>query len=245
MLQAAELGGPYLASSRIIYPENSRGGVSTVFKNNSAENYLIQTYVVNVSEVNSLPSNKTDAFLVTPPVTRVNAGENYTLRVLRTGGVMPMGRESVFYLVVRLIPAGHLGPENVNNTPQINVVKALSSKIFYRPSGLPDGGVRVAVRKLSASVSAQEITVRNPSPYWVTLRSLSVGGKAVPSENLFRMIPPFGQLQWALPSGISLTDNVKIAWRAVDDSGFDTDEVAVTAKVDGNFASDLITRFSR
>ncbi|HFI5337029.1 TPA: molecular chaperone [Serratia liquefaciens] len=226
----AELAGPYMAASRVIYPEGARNGVSAVFKNNGTDDYLIQAFVVRANAVTGLPAEKVEGFLITPPVTRVNAGENHTLRVLHTGGALPAGREAVFYLVVRLLPVGQAGPENVKGGPHINVVKALSSKIFYRPSGLPDGGVDRAARDLTASVTLQGVTLRNPSPFWVTLRTLSVNGKAIPGESLFRMLPPFGQQQWALPPGVSPGGEVKVAWRAVGDSGFDTDEVAVTAK---------------
>jgi fimbrial chaperone protein len=229
-VRAAELSGPYMAVSRVIYPEGARAGVSAVFKNNSTDDYLIQAFVVRANEASGLPAEKVEGFLITPPLTRVNAGENHTLRVLRTGDSVPAGRESVFYLVVRLLPVGQAGPENVKGGPHVNVVRALSSKIFYRPSGLPDGGVEGAARDLTASLTPQGVVLKNASPFWITLRNLSVGGKAVPGESLFRMIPPFGQQQWILPPGVSPAGDVKVAWRAVGDSGFDTDEIAVTAK---------------
>lgn len=229
---AQELPGAHMSVTRVIYPETSRQGVAAVFINNSQTDYLIQSYVSQASEQTGLPMGKDGGFLITPPLARVSASENSTLRVLRIGGQLPKDRESVFYLTVRLLPPSDT-TEADKPTARVAMVRALAVKIFYRPSGLPRTGAGPAAKMLTATAGREGITLHNPSPFWLTLRTMTVSGAPVPVESLFRMIPPFGQLRWAWPAGKQQAQGaLTVAWRGINDAGYDTDEISTTAAFD-------------
>lgn len=221
-----ELKGTYFESTRVIYDEGSRQGESIVLNNNGADNFLVQAYIVDAKPDTGMVALPSKDFIVTPPLNRVGAHQTLPLRVLRTGGQFPEDRESLFYLTVRLIPTGS-APSPEDKGIQIKYLSALAIKVFYRPHKLASsgsyGGVREAVKKLKVSVSGKELVMNNPTPYWITLRTLSVGETPVSAVSLTRMIPPFGQQRWALPAMKNHAPTALVKWTAITETGFDTD----------------------
>ncbi|MGJ3449122.1 fimbrial biogenesis chaperone, partial [Enterobacter sp. PTB] len=70
-------------------------------------------------------------------------------------------------------------------------VSALSVKVFWRPAGLDKpNAVEDAAGKLKAAVRGDTLTLTNPTPYWVTFRSLTIGGVDMSSAELVHMVPP-------------------------------------------------------
>ncbi len=84
------------------------------------------------------------------------------MRVVYTGGPLPADRESLFTLSIAAIPSGK--PEA--NRVQMAFRSAL--KLLYRPEGLA-GNPQQAYRHLIWSLTPDGATVRNPTPYYVTL----------------------------------------------------------------------------
>lgn len=227
--QAYEQGliGAHFKVSRVIYPAASSRGVSVVFYNTGSRDYLIQSYIREQNVQTGLPGKPTGDILVLPPLFRLNAGDSNTLRLLRTGGEYPSDRESVFFLTERMVPSGQS-----QTTPGARLVQELSIKVFYRPGALPKSGIASAVKTLEPRVSAGRVTLHNPSPFWLTLRTLSVGGRDVPPGTLFPMVPPFGEQSWPLPPGPNGKEgSVAVGWRAIDEQGMDTDEVSKTVRI--------------
>lgn len=218
-----ELKGTFFESTRVIYPETARQGKSIVMSNNDDRNYLLQVYLSSIN-TDGLPDVPTRDFLVTPPIARLNAHQSITLRVLRVGGHLPTDRESVFYLNAILIPS-EVPPDAKNDLPDAKVKyrTGLAIKVFWRPSWLDkSNAVEEAAGKLTGVIRGNVLTLSNPTPYYVTLRTLSIGGVYVPAAEVVRMIPPLGSQHWSLPSGTERTATIPVLWTAVKENGFDT-----------------------
>ncbi|WP_193163818.1 fimbrial biogenesis chaperone [Enterobacter ludwigii] len=221
-----ELKGVYFTSTRLIYPEGALQGKSIVLNNNSDSEFLLQAYISPRNTVTGLPSEATRDFLVTPPLVRLAAHQTRTLRILRTGGDLPKDRESVFFLTARLIPATDVqdGKSGEGSGAMIHFVSALSVKVFWRPDGLDrPNAVEDAAGKLKAAVHGDILTLTNPTPYWITFRTLTIGGADVSSTDIMRMVPPLGSQSWTLPGGAKRTSRViPVIWTAIKENGFDT-----------------------
>jgi len=221
-----ELNGTFFTSTRVIYPESALQGKSVVLNNNDDRNFLLQAFITPPDGQTGLPGAPTQDFLVTPPLSRLGAHQTRTLRVLRTGGHFPADRESVFFLTARLIPSE--APPDKKRPPQprgavVKYLTALSIKVFWRPQRLNKlNAVEDAAGKLKAAIQGDVLTLTNPTPYYVTLRTLSIGGADVPTTQLMRMVPPLSNQTWTLPAGTKRASVIPVIWTAIKESGFDT-----------------------
>ncbi|MFZ4170073.1 molecular chaperone [Enterobacter ludwigii] len=220
------LKGTYFETTRLIYPEGAMQGKSIVLNNNSDGEFLLQSYISPRDATTGLPGEPTRDFLVTPPLVRLGAHQTRTLRVLRTGGDFPADRESVFFLTARLIPGEDApgGKPKAQTGVVMKSVSALSVKVFWRPAGLDKpNAVEDAAGKLKAAVRGDTLTLTNPTPYWVTFRSLTIGGVDMSSAELVHMVPPLGSQQWTVPKGAKRAGGViPLTWTAIKENGFDT-----------------------
>ena len=201
-------------ATRVIYPASAGSTSITVRNTNETGPYLVKVAVSNSQDViNAAPFN------VTPPLFRLEPKSINQLRIAFYGAPLPLDRESVFYLHASAIPAG-----KVNNMFDENKIKAQLSfgvgniiKVFYRPDGLA-GTSGSAQKGLNFVRVSDELTVKNPSPYYVSLASLTINGKkqALDSPSS-RMIAPFGSNKWKIDAMKSTRDIVE--WRTINDVG--------------------------
>ena len=215
-----ELRGVHYRQTRVVYPENARNGVSVLLDNNGADDMLIQAYVRRVDPDTDAPAGEVSFLKALPPLGRVNARDTTMLRLLRTGGDLPTDRESVFYLTSRLIPVeqGQQKPAT-----RSRLIMELSMKVFWRPASLPAGGLREASGLLQPQISGTTLRLRNPGPFWVPLRMLSVEGQRLPANALFPMVPPFGERAWPLPAGVIVRDKMNVSWVSILESGVNSE----------------------
>lgn len=198
-----------LNSSRVIY-ESSKNEVSVSVRNNDQKRaFLIQSWVDNELEANK---QKTP-FVITPPLFKLEPDQEGLLRIVLTNAALPSDRESIFWLNVKSIPSIEKSEKNrlflsINNRV----------KLFYRPDGLP-GNSADAYKQLTIVRQGDTLRLRNPTPYYVSLRDLHVGGQKVESPI---MVPPKGELTHTLKSGMS----GKISWSAINDFGGTTSPIS-------------------
>ncbi|MCE1782486.1 molecular chaperone, partial [Enterobacter hormaechei] len=86
-------------------------------------------------------------------------------------------------------------------------------KLMYRPSGLsvsPEQGFG----SLRFKPTAAGIMVTNPSPYYITLTSLKVGGQEVMTQQKVNMVSPFSDLPLLLKGG---RYPAKVSWMVIND----------------------------
>ncbi|HGY3715835.1 TPA: molecular chaperone [Citrobacter gillenii] len=194
--------GIVIGGTRVIYNGDKKETSAAIRDPDKSGVYLVQSWVDSGEKQSKAP------FIVTPPLFRINPGEENMLRIVRTGGSLPEDRESVFWLNVKSIPATDDSQPH-NNVLQVVVKSRL--KLFYRPAGL-EGQPETAYHKLSVARSGNRLTVNNPTPYYVTLFTLKVDGLEIKDAD---MVPPKGNVSFTLPSATAST----VTWQAISDYG--------------------------
>ncbi|EHC96399.1 Fimbrial chaperone [Salmonella enterica subsp. enterica serovar Rubislaw str. A4-653] len=147
----------------------------------------------------------------------LSARQENSMRVVYTGEPLPADRESLFTLSIAAIPSGK--PEA--NRVQMAFRSAL--KLLYRPEGLA-GNPQQAYRHLIWSLTPDGATVRNPTPYYVTLFLLRANERAQDNAGV---VAPFAtrQTDWCRAHG-SLhcalcrhTVRCTVRWQSINDYG--------------------------
>ncbi|MCU6244227.1 fimbrial biogenesis chaperone [Enterobacter asburiae] len=213
----AEAAGISLGGTRLIF--DGAGDVASISVTNSSDEdvWLMRFWVSPYGDDKSQgdEGKNTTPFIVTPPLYRLDPQSAVQLRVNRMGNTLPADRESVFYLNSLAIPPkkGEKGYEKaVQNGLQFAVNTRI--KLIYRPGALNDKAVIKALPgKLTVSGDGKNLTVKNPTPYYITLVQLAVNGKVLQTDK-DTMVAPFGTL--SLPSG---DVHGRLSYQTVDDNG--------------------------
>ncbi|EPL6453510.1 fimbrial biogenesis chaperone [Providencia rettgeri] len=214
---AKSIAGISLDSTRIVFSSANDAKGQSIGVSSSATS--VTPYLVKAQVLGDVKGNQMDTpFSVTPSLFRLEPGTTNQLRIVKTGSaVLAKDKESLFYLRVMALPAGKGNePEGkVELGGAITVSTGSVIKLFYRPSGL-SSTQQQAMAALQFSRQGQTLHVNNPTPYYVTLTSLNVGGKAVSlsSRQQNTMIAPFGQMQY---TGVS--KGGQVTWQAINDFG--------------------------
>ncbi|HGH3373975.1 molecular chaperone [Kluyvera intermedia] len=204
LLSATAQAGIVMGGTRVIYEEGKREASMSVTNADSAVPYLVQSWVDNYSAT----KNNAPPFIVTPPLFRLDPEQKNVLRINFTGATLPMDRESVFWLNVKSI-----SPSNKDDANKLQVNIKSKFKIFYRPKNLP-GDAEEAWQKLTFQTLGSSLVAHNPTPYFVSFFSLSVGNEELDEPG---MIAPFSNKSW--PAHHAGT----VKWRAINDFGGVTD----------------------
>lgn len=202
---AKDSGGFSLGSTRVIFNEQKKEATLSVI--NTAKNtpFLAQSWISSYQD----NDKSKPPFIITPPLYRQDFGKN-TLRIVRSGGTLPNDRESAFWLNVKAIPST-AKPEQ--NTSSLAFAYVMRVKLFYRPVNLTDDQV-TAYKKLSFSRHNDTVIAKNPTPYYITLNMISVGGKEI--KDVTAMVPPLSQQSYQLPAGAV---GKEVTYKAINDQG--------------------------
>ena len=117
-----------------------------------------------------------------PPMVRLEAGEQVQVRLIPqpTLTQLPADRESLFYFNVREIPPR----SEQKNVMQIAMQSRI--KIFWRPKAVEVKNGQVNLTgKFDISRTASGLTLKNNSPYFITVGYIGTNGKT--------LAEPFGQ----------------------------------------------------
>ncbi|EDZ2176333.1 pili/flagellar-assembly chaperone [Salmonella enterica] len=198
--------GVVIGGTRFIYHAGAPA-LSVPVSNRSEASWLIDTHILpggrwpgTKNEGNIMP------FVVTPPLFMLSARLENSMRVVYTGAPLPADRESLFTLSIAAIPSGK--PEA--NRVQMAFRSAL--KLLYRPDGLA-GNPQQAYRHLIWSLTPDGATVRNPTPYYVTLFLLRANERAQDNAGV---VAPFAtrQTDWCRH-----TVRCTVRWQSINDYG--------------------------
>ncbi|OFC63466.1 molecular chaperone [Candidatus Erwinia dacicola] len=202
-----------IGSSRIIFPsvENSQ----SVEINNRSSN---QPYLIKVDISDSLLSKSSDGtFIATPALFRIEPGVSNKVRILKKANALPQDHESVFYFNVLAIPASKLGKvaDRNNLGGSLQVATGNTIKLFYRPNDL-SMMQKEAMGKLQFSKQGNNVRVSNPTPYFISLNQLVIGGKNIKLDVIksTSMVAPFSDNVYSdiVGTGIAI-------WKAINDYG--------------------------
>ncbi|OMQ24526.1 pilus assembly protein PapD [Serratia oryzae] len=199
-------------ATRLIYPEGE-SSISTTLRNTLSNNPWLVRAVVSSAQDKQIAA----PFQVIPPLFRLEPQSTNQVRIALIRDELPKDRESVFYFHATAIPAsnkaGDLNPQkSINGMVQFGVGNII--KVFYRPSGLSVTPTQ-AQNNLQFKATAHGLEVSNPSPYFVSLDSLTVAGKKLPlSTPAAKMLVPFGSHSWP-----TAQMKGKVEWQTINDYG--------------------------
>ncbi|HGN1706718.1 TPA: molecular chaperone [Providencia rettgeri] len=214
-----EQDGITLNNTRVIYPGDARNGITYTLTNNTPRPYLLQSRILPYDDStveNKAEEEKTVPFVVLPPLTRFEPDTALTLRIRLIQKTLPQDRESVFLLVLNAIPSQE------ENSEQTRLIMSTQNnlKLFYRPAGLPAISETARTELPVFRHNGNTLTVKNPSPFYITFSSLSVGNTNIDLHNT-RMVAPFSELSWPLPASVSGT----LRWQLITDDGSSSETV--------------------
>lgn len=210
---------------RVIYPQDARHGVSLTAYNKSPVSYLMQSRIYPVDLKTGGPDmTKSRAaeipFIATPPLARLDAKGELTLRIRRSDVPLPTDRESVFFISMKAIPA-QVPPEEQTDKEQRMVLTVVSNlKLFYRPAGLNKRALidTDIASQLHFRREGNSLIAENPTPYWLTFSRLSLGAFNLDKSQLRLMVPPKGEQRYIVPEGVA----GELSWTLIDEDGWDT-----------------------
>ncbi|MEJ5072674.1 molecular chaperone [Enterobacter ludwigii] len=194
--------GVIVGGTRLIYDGGKKESSLSV-TNPDKVAYLIQTWVeTTISGAEKAP------FMVTPPLFRLNGGQQNVLRVVRTGGNLPNDKESLYWMNIKAIPSAEV-KEN-QNTLQIAVKSRI--KLIFRPQGLK-GTPEEVTDQLKWQRNGNSLQVTNPTPFYMNFMEINVAGKSVKDVTY---VAPGSTAQFALPAGVS---GGSVSWKIISDYG--------------------------
>ncbi|MGO2333425.1 fimbrial biogenesis chaperone [Providencia sp.] len=202
--------GIIIGSTRIIY-EGDKKETAISIKNLDKTPYLIQSWLDD--EQGATLSKKTQPFIITPPLFRLNGDSANALRIVKIGH-LPDNRESVYWLNIKSIPTSD---PNAKNELHISVNSRI--KLFYRPALLSSQDALLAYKKMTFQRNGDALFAKNPTPFYLSLSELDVNGVAISNPG---MVAPFSEQRWALPVK-STVGPLKVKWSTINDYGGRTD----------------------
>ncbi|HEJ9442423.1 TPA: fimbria/pilus periplasmic chaperone [Proteus mirabilis] len=201
-----------LGATRVIYFAGEKQ-VKLPVINNDEKRYLIQSWIEN-SE-----GKKDNSFVITPHLFSMQGKKENTLRIIdATNNKLPKDRETLFWLSVKSIPAVEKSLAN-ENMLQLAIISKI--KFFYRPKDLtisPDENYK----KLQFKRNNDTLIIKNPTPYFITMTELELGGKKL--ENT--MVPPFEDKSISIPTSAY----GKLSFQTINDYGAITPKTIVDVR---------------
>ena len=200
-LQSAQ-AGVIIGGTRIIYHADKKETSISVKNPEKTAPFLIQSWVETYPEATA----DKPPFIITPPLFRLDAGKENIVRIVRTGGSLPEDRESVFWANIKSIPASES-----TDTNRLLISVKTKIKLFYRPSALKENAGS-AYKKLAFAVRGDRLVITNPTPYYVSFNSITVGGTPLKAPG---MIAPKSVLELPLMKA----RGGSVSWTAINDFG--------------------------
>lgn len=202
----------------VAYAEDNETPVGVV--NESQENYLIQSWLEDEKgNDDNLP------LVLTPPMMKIGARQEGTLRLMVIPDEIPRDRESVYWLSIQEIPPkARDGGDN-----QLIIAIRSRLKVFVRPKGLDEAGSADAVKSLNWVTEREGgqvwLKATNPTAYHVSFGQLSLkagGMPAVTLQDKTEMTAPKSSHRYAVPDSLK-GKTATLTWSATNDWGGETE----------------------
>ena len=214
--------GISLSRTRVIFlsTDNSQ---SIAIQNHGQRTYLVK------SVVNTTPEGQEIApFMVTPPLFRLEANTQHTLRILRLKEEkLANDKESIFYLSTIVVPSSPKLNESDVTTMSARISVGVENiiKLFYRPSGL-SMTIEQAEDKFIFTQVDNQLQVNNPTPYYLTFYHLTLDGTPLNVRNSVSMIPPFSRVSYPVKGEVR-----QVQWSVINDYGGKSKSYQATVNV--------------
>lgn len=194
--------GILLGSTRVVI-ENGRNEGSVNVHNREDNNYLIQSWVLDKSEV------PTDDIALTPPLFKLSANTSNALRIVITKD-LPQDRETLYWLNVKFIPS--VKKSNLDNN---SLSFALNNriKIIYRPESLSGESINQVFEKIIIQKSGNILKIKNPTKYFINISEILINKKNIKNPGY---IEPETEISLDLPKN---NKNGNLEYIFIDDLG--------------------------
>lgn len=204
-----ETSGIQLGMSRVIFNETTKNAVVTLpLENPDNKPYLIQSVVRNET------MQKSSAFIVTPPLFRIEGGQKGQVQIIKGDTVFASDRESLHFLCVKGIPSQEKRtgvPQNASSALMVAINTCI--KILYRPASLAESRVEVVANQLVWGRQGNQLTVKNTTPLYQHFSSITLDG--VPIENA-GYVAPFSSTHYTVQTH---SPGNRVIWRVIDEFG--------------------------
>lgn len=198
----AAQAGVVIGGTRLIYDGGKKESSLSVNNPDNAP-YLIQSWVDGTGGgVEKAP------FMITPPLFRLDGGQQNVLRVVRAGGNLPGDKESLYWMNIKSVPSSE--KKDGQNTLQVAVKTRI--KLIYRPQGLK-GVPEEVTQELKWQRSGNQLQVTNPTPFYMNFQSVTVGNQEV-KEATF--VAPMSSTHFTLPASAT---GGSVNWKIISDYG--------------------------
>lgn len=196
-----------LNGTRFIYEEGKKS-ISLEVSNSTEETYGGQVWIDNVSQ------GQDDVFMVpSPPFFKVEAKGKQIIRLMNANPSLPKDRESLFWLNVQEVPPKPKASEG----SMLAIAMNTQVKLIYRPKVIADGR-KDAEKQLTFINRDGTAWLKNPTPYYFAVTSVSSGGKAVTlstaAEKSLSLLAPYSEADTGVKSL-----NGKLSVEAINDWG--------------------------
>jgi len=195
-----------LNGTRFIY-EEGRKNISFEVTNNAEQTYGGQVWIEN-----SDPQNSTVYLVPQPSFFKVDARNKQIVRIMSVNESLPKDRESLFWLNVQEVPPKPEAKEgNV-----LAIAMNTKVKLFYRPKAIA-GERQDAEKRLQIELRGNTSWLKNPTPYYMAIASVSSNGKTVKlpasAASAIARLAPFSEVSL----GTALSGKISVS--AVNDWG--------------------------
>lgn len=172
--------------TRFIYPEES--SEITIHMTNTGSSPSLAQIWLDEGDPAKLPEEITTPFIISPPITRVDAGNGQSLRIKKAADkrIVATDRESLWWLNILDIPSVDK-TKVTENTSMLNLAIRSRFKFYWRPAGLGDR--HNAESKMELIARNSEMTLVNPTPFYITVANIiTASGNKLLEEGI--MVPP-------------------------------------------------------
>ncbi|WWI60111.1 hypothetical protein VRC25_00290 [Erwinia aphidicola] len=121
-----------------------------------------------------------------------------------------------------LPPSGDASGHASGVSMTVNMAISMCDKLIFRPSGLK-GSPEDAAGALTWARMGKVLRVSNPTPFYMNLKAVSVGGKEIGD---LTYVPPQGSVTLPLPAGASGA----VKWSVINDQGGESRRFEATAE---------------
>ena len=171
--------------TRIVFNANDKATSLRIENQSDKLPYLAYSWIENEK------GEKSDALLVAlPPIQRLEPKATSQVRVVKQASTtqLPGDRETLFFYNMREIPPA---PDKSSDHAILQVAIQSRIKLFWRPAALRKKAGEKVELQLQVSQQGNQLTLKNPTAYYLTIAYLGRNEKGVFPGFKTGMIAPF------------------------------------------------------
>lgn len=206
--------GVIVGGTRLVYFGDKKETSISVKNHDKDKPYLIQSWVDDAGQDDTNKGNKKPPFIVTPPLFRLDADSENSIRVVQMSGTasLPKDKETVYWMDIKSIPSSSKTASETVNSLQIAVKTRI--KLFYRPATIKENPIEEAEKITFSKKEAGILVVNNPTPFYYTFYALKLGGQVVNTGDL--MLAPKGNTELHVDE---IDKSNQVVWNYINDFG--------------------------